>query len=162
MKETYRHTKGRAIMSLYFDTINSVYNYNERVRLDNEYKEKKKKWEECSKNYNDADYEAKEEKAFQEMRRAERKCFAAQFPKTRNKWFSGVVDNFVKSGKGYDELRHRYEFYISEKQFDCFSQFCREDSDSWATNCCYCRCSDYLITLKRLCGRRYAMRIERL
>lgn len=143
-------------MSFNFDTIHSVYNYDERIRLDKEYEEKRKKWEES------VDDDEAEEKAFQEMRRAERKCFAAQFPKTRNKWFSGVVDNFVKSGKRYDKLRNRYELYISEKQFDCFSQFCRDDCDSWATNCCYCRCGNYLITLKRLCGKRHVIRIELL
>lgn len=67
------------------------------------------------------------------------KCFAAQFHKCKNEWFNAVIARYPT-----DTV-----IPISEKQFYVFSQYASDtDSNAWRTKEQYCRCGEYLVTLK--------------
>lgn len=100
----------------------------------------------------DEEYDAKEaELTFREdvLREIRAKCwlraFAAQFPKTRNEWFTGVINKFIEEGKADGEAHH-----ITAKQYDCFSRFCKDDKDTWREHKTYCRVGNYFVTLTLL------------
>ena len=100
----------------------------------------------------DEEYDAKEtELTYHEdvLREIRAKCwlraFAAQFPKTRNEWFTSVIDKLVEEGKADGEEHH-----ITAKQYDCFSRYCRDDKDTWRERKTYCRVGKYFITIRLL------------
>ena len=100
----------------------------------------------------DEEYDAKEtELTYHEdvLREIRAKCwlraFAAQFPKTRNEWFTGVIGKLAEEGKADGEEHH-----ITAKQYDCFSRYCRDDKDTWRERKTYCRVGNYFVTLTLL------------
>ena len=92
-------------------------------------------------------YEQERDKLYDKRRNAWINAFAAQFPKTRNEWFTNVIKKFVDEGKASGET-----FHISAKQYEYFSRYCCHEDDNkeaWECYKTYCRCCGCLITLKR-------------
>lgn len=125
------------------DTIRRPYNLKERTKLDNELcsletqREKALSLipnEECYDDEYDSTYEKYKELILSQFR----KCFAAQFPKTYNKWFINIV---------YSLPLNKWK-NITAKQYYAFSQYAgNEDCDSWKTGESYCRVDNMLVTL---------------
>ena len=142
------------------NTIERIsYNMAEREKLDAELKAAEAELKAFSAKVDDIlaeiadeEYDAAEaELTAQEdiLRDKRSKCwlraFAAQFPKTRNEWFTGVIDKLVEEGKADGEEHH-----ITAKQYDCFSRYCRDDKDTWRERKTYCRVGKYFVTVRLL------------
>ena len=142
------------------NTIERIsYNMTEREKLDAELKAAEAELKAFSAKVDDIlaeiadeEYDAAEaELTAQEdiLRDKRSKCwlraFAAQFPKTRNEWFTDVVGKLAEEGKADGEEHH-----ITAKQYDCFSRFCKNDKDTWRDQKTYCRVENYFVTLTLL------------
>lgn len=142
------------------NTIERIsYNMAEREKLDAELKAAEAELKAFSAKVDDIlaeiadeEYDAAEaELTAQEdiLRDKRSKCwlraFAAQFPKTRNEWFTGTINGLVEDGKADGEAHH-----ITAKQYDCFSSYCRDDKDTWREQKTYCRVGNYLVILTLL------------
>lgn len=128
------------------NTIGNVsYNTKERDKLYAEYLTAKKESDAISKEIlaieDDAEYErrlSEIDKANKKVLAAYKKCFAAQFHKCKNEWFSKVVNG----------LREKEYMVISKKQYECFIKFASDtDENGWRSGESYCRVGDYLVTL---------------
>lgn len=143
------------------NTINSLsYNIKERKKFcdlidffEKEIQTLENKDDEMFEQLSDEDYdiweqqyEQERDKLYNKRRNAWINAFAAQFPKTRNEWFTNVIKKFVDEGKVNGET-----FHISAKQYDCFLRYCCHEDDNkeaWKCYKTYCRCCGCLIMLK--------------
>lgn len=137
-------------MWLAVDTVNSVYNFEERRMLSEKFFELEEEYKAKEAALDKIEDDDAWEKLFEEIhtgkdsiterkRRQWIRCFAAQFPKTKNEWFANVINDFEP------EKEHQ----ITAKQFEAFHRYARkDDNESWRTGKSYCRCGDYLVTLK--------------
>lgn len=128
------------------DTIQNItYNYKERRALYEEYQKIELDCENLEKSLDAIDNDEEYELKFMEWSKkldfkhnAWKKCFAAQFHRCRNKWFTSVVD----------ELPDNEFKSISEKQYYAFLRYaCDKDENNWRSYESYCRVGNYLITL---------------
>lgn len=128
------------------NTVRNHYNDAERAKLADEYFKAEQAWEtalEKASDIEDDDAYCTELDRIDHNEGAIKsalwiKCFAAQFHKTRNEWFAGVVEQYA-DGEWHS---------ISEKQYRCFTKYaCDEDCDTWKNGQKYCRCGNKLITV---------------
>lgn len=130
------------------DTVHSVYNYDERKSLYDTLKAMRKEYEtrldalqaiDDDDEY-DSHLDALESSLRVAIDRQYLLCFSAQFRKTRNEWFANVITGYTP-GEWHS---------ISKRQYDCFSRYANQsDDNTWRDGCTYCRCGDFLVTLKR-------------
>ena len=103
-------------------------------------------------------YESERDSLYDKRHNAWINAFAAQFPTKKNEWFTNVINKFIGDGKANGEY-----FYISAKQYEYFSRYCRhEDEEAWRSFETYCRCCDCLITLSRPKYGGHRMKITQL
>ena len=149
MKDTIRDgtclgdKKGdRAVLR--FNTIRSYYNYDEREKLNAELLRLEEEEQTLLNAVPDGEefddeFDEIHDRYRERIKSQFRKCFAAQFPKCRNKWFKQVVEGFPSDGKSHS---------ITKKQYYTFSRYaCHEDENNWKSHESYCRVDNKLVTL---------------
>ncbi len=140
------------------DTIERIcYNMAERTRLYAEYEDIRRKIESMNEyfdsvldNVTDEEFDELTNKIYEMnelSKHAYLKCFAAQFPKCRNKWFCDII-----LGMQADGITHKR---ISRRQNECFSRYTKGDKDNWKTNETYCRVGNMFVTLYSNDGASY-------
>lgn len=147
------------------DTIERIsYNMEERERLYAEYEDIRHEIESTNEYFDsvvdtvtDEEFDELENKLYEMnelSKHAYLKCFAAQFPKCRNKWFCDII-----LGMPADGISRR----ISRRQNECFSRYTKGDKHNWKTNETYCRVSNRFVTLYSNDGASYfSIKIQEL
>ena len=139
------------------DTIHNAYNLKERLLLDNELRKLETERDKALASIpNEEEYDEKFDEVSESYRKLMSvqflKCFAAQFPKCRNKWFLQVV-------KGIPLNKWKE---ISAEQYNAFLSYAGyKDDEHWKTHETYCRVANCFVTLKWKNGFR-AIKVENL
>lgn len=164
-------------MALLFDTIcNFRYNQEKRERLTDEHNAIQKEYRKFSDLYDeDLEDDEENERIYEKMQEAEKKmyiaslrCFAAQFPKTRNKWFTEVIDKmFNNPNEKYIDAINYYgtndiTLSLSKKQVLCFDKYTHDDENHWRSFETYCNVGHYFIIINHYKGGYGSIRINKI
>lgn len=164
-------------MDLLFDTIcNFRYNREKRERLTDEHNTIQEEYRKFINLYDEEIENDKEnERIYQKMQEAEQKlriaslrCFAAQFPKTKNKWFTDVIDEMYKNPvEKYVDTRNYYKtnditISLSRKQVLCFDKYTHDDENYWRSSETYCNAGHYFIIINHYKSGDGSIRINKI
>jgi hypothetical protein len=164
-------------MDLLFNTVcNFRYNREKREQLADEYNTIQGEYQKFADLHDEEIENDKEnERIYQKMQEAEKKlriaslrCFAAQFPKTKNKWFADVIDEMYKNPvEKYVDARNYYEtnditISLSRKQVLCFDKYTHDDENYWRSSETYCNAGHYFIIIKHYKSGDGSIRINKI